>query len=41
MIPDIMTQSEMIWVLVGLLLSFGLVMGTMILLIYFFERPPR
>jgi hypothetical protein len=41
MIPDIMTQSEMIGVLVGLLLSFSLVMGTMIFLICFFERPPK
>jgi hypothetical protein len=38
MIPDIMTQTEMIGVLVGLLLSFGLVVGTFILLICYFEK---
>jgi hypothetical protein len=38
MIPDIMTQSEMIAFLVGLLFASAVVLGTMILMIWYLER---
>jgi hypothetical protein len=38
MIPDIMTQSEMIGVLVMLLFASTVVLGTMILMIWYLER---
>jgi hypothetical protein len=38
MIPDIMTQTEMIGVLVGLLFASAVVLGAMILMIWYLER---